>query len=664
VAVIGIAKGAMSLFNKVIENSETLSDKLEETMGGVRSGLSYLGSQLVKLDFSNLIGGMQRAAVAGREYVRVMDDMKDRRIALGFQEATASTRYTEIIMKLKNINTTNEEAQRLAVEAITMQDELSKKKQKIADTELNALLKKIATERGLIKGNSEEEIEIGKKQVLEWAQMSDELTKDMMGKAETFAKSAKDKTIFFGEALTNMFPAITTSISLISNKVAQESVAATDKAGKAAYDLIKNLGQITEAQKGQILGIFQEIEGIRNEEAAKEGKVANRAAKLLEENRKREEKNSKDSVDGKEKTLKEKEKADKEYFDSEMERLKEEEVAYLADLEWKWQMEEAYAKRGQDLLDKKLNAANETRSRLSSFLEEAEQTDFGKTEEFAQRKLKFEEDFNNAKSIEDQNYLTQKYLNSEAEAKKEFDVQQQYLAQLSEYKKEIVLSAFDLVMTLQDRELSKIEEKKNRELDAAGDNAKKKEQIEKKYAKQIADIKRKQAITEKAAALFQIGMNTAQAITGFLKNPGGPAGIVLAVLAGVLGAIQAGIVASKPIPQFYKGVKNFEGGLAKVGEKGVELGETKDRGMFLTPDTATDMMLPRGTTIYPHEKTVEMMRGMQPAYMDKLIEEQRLTRKLIASRTVKSTTITSSGWKYTTEKLRSSQNHIDKYFRC
>lgn len=63
----------------------------------------------------------------------------------------------------------------------------------------------------------------------------------------------------------------------------------------------------------------------------------------------------------------------------------------------------------------------------------------------------------------------------------------------------------------------------------------------------IREIKRKQAINDKAAALFSIFLNTAKAVTENLKNP------ALAIAAGIAGAAQAAAVAARPIPEFRHG---------------------------------------------------------------------------------------------------------------
>jgi hypothetical protein len=71
----------------------------------------------------------------------------------------------------------------------------------------------------------------------------------------------------------------------------------------------------------------------------------------------------------------------------------------------------------------------------------------------------------------------------------------------------------------------------------------------------IAAEKTKQAKQDKALAIFNATIQTAQAIVGFLANPGGIPGIALSVLAGITGAAQIAAISSRPIPKFEKGGK-------------------------------------------------------------------------------------------------------------
>ncbi|MBA4274025.1 MAG: phage tail tape measure protein [Alphaproteobacteria bacterium] len=74
---------------------------------------------------------------------------------------------------------------------------------------------------------------------------------------------------------------------------------------------------------------------------------------------------------------------------------------------------------------------------------------------------------------------------------------------------------------------------------------------EEEKAEEIAKIKRKQALADRAQALVDIATNTAVAITKALPN------VILASIIGGLGAAQAAAVLAQPIPSFAEGTRNF-----------------------------------------------------------------------------------------------------------
>jgi len=105
--------------------------------------------------------------------------------------------------------------------------------------------------------------------------------------------------------------------------------------------------------------------------------------------------------------------------------------------------------------------------------------------------------------------------------------------------------------------------------------------------KKIREIKRKQAIADKAAALISIAIDTARNIVA-AGNP------ILAALYAVLGATQAAIVAAQPIP-YERGTKSAQGGLSRVDEAGEELVVRQGRGRLTT--------LERGDKVIPAPQT-------------------------------------------------------------
>lgn len=122
-----------------------------------------------------------------------------------------------------------------------------------------------------------------------------------------------------------------------------------------------------------------------------------------------------------------------------------------------------------------------------------------------------------------------------------------------------------------DAEYERLEKRKEISLLFAGESAAAREEIERQYDDKRREIEQREAKARKQLALFNIAVDTAQAIVGFLANPGGTKGVTLSIAAGVIGTIQAGLVASQEIPQFWKGTDNAPQGWAFVDEKGPEV---------------------------------------------------------------------------------------------
>ena len=100
-------------------------------------------------------------------------------------------------------------------------------------------------------------------------------------------------------------------------------------------------------------------------------------------------------------------------------------------------------------------------------------------------------------------------------------------------------------------------------------------------------IQRRQAARQKALSLFEIGINTASAVVQALPN------IPLSILIGALGAAQASIVASTPLPALAQG--GFFSGPALIGEAGREFafpidGPQGQNAMSLMADRIVDSM--------------------------------------------------------------------------
>jgi len=116
-----------------------------------------------------------------------------------------------------------------------------------------------------------------------------------------------------------------------------------------------------------------------------------------------------------------------------------------------------------------------------------------------------------------------------------------------------------------DAEYERLEKQRDFAIEMAGGSATAREEIDRQYDERKKAIQRREAEAQKRLAIFNILINTAQAVVSALPN------IPLSIAVGVIGAVQAGLVASQEIPQFWKGTDNAPEGLAWTQEKGAEV---------------------------------------------------------------------------------------------
>jgi hypothetical protein len=132
-------------------------------------------------------------------------------------------------------------------------------------------------------------------------------------------------------------------------------------------------------------------------------------------------------------------------------------------------------------------------------------------------------------------------------------------------------SSVQLAGALGQAQIQNLESQKEFELKNAGDNAKKREEIEIRFAAKRAEIQRKQAIAEKVSAAFSAAVNGAAAITKALATSPLLAAFVAAAV-----ATQIATIAAAPIPKFEKGgtvrgKRHREGGTIIEAEEGEEI---------------------------------------------------------------------------------------------
>lgn len=118
---------------------------------------------------------------------------------------------------------------------------------------------------------------------------------------------------------------------------------------------------------------------------------------------------------------------------------------------------------------------------------------------------------------------------------------------------------------LDDQRFQRLTANKEKELAAAGDNAKERNRIELQYDEKVRTLRRRQAEREKRLAIFNAIINVAQGVTKAISQ-GGIAGAILGALVAAAGAVQIAAISSQQVPAYAKGTKSVPGKGSKDSE--------------------------------------------------------------------------------------------------
>lgn len=177
---------------------------------------------------------------------------------------------------------------------------------------------------------------------------------------------------------------------------------------------------------------------------------------------------------------------------------------------------------------------------------------------------------------------------------------------------------------------------------------KKNDELEKKKRKE----QHKQAVLNKALAVVQVGISTAQGIMQSYAQLGPIAGNAGALLVGILGAIQTAAILAAPIPKYKDGRKGGKKEVAMINDGGVtEVVERKGGKIEMFSGKDRIIQLYEGDTVhksvgdYNKLQRAAMMSSLnmegrkmsdfqasqyfEASYGKELVEEMKLTRKAI-----------------------------------
>lgn len=169
-------------------------------------------------------------------------------------------------------------------------------------------------------------------------------------------------------------------------------------------------------------------------------------------------------------------------------------------------------------------------------------------------------------------------------------------AELMNFESATAANLNNFIISLGDNRIASLEEQARRGIIT-----------EEKAAKEIARIKRNQAIAAKGESIFNILVSQPSAIAKTLGSLGIAGAAAIPILIGLMG-LQIGAVLAQPIPKFAKGTKNAPPGFKLVGEQGPEL--IYDGGGYpIIPNGDSEKIMSKWIPQMPHvsESTLSRM---------------------------------------------------------
>jgi len=171
-----------------------------------------------------------------------------------------------------------------------------------------------------------------------------------------------------------------------------------------------------------------------------------------------------------------------------------------------------------------------------------------------------------------------------------------------------------------ENEYRRLEAQKDISLKFAGDSAEARKKIEEDYQKAHIAIANRENKAKQKQAIFNIAIDTAQAIMATVGKAGF-AGIPMAIILGALGAAQIALVSSQKVPQYFDGTDNHTGGLMLVNDgAGANYREkiVLPGGKEIMPEGRNVLMnAPKGTKVLTHEQQIMEMLNERGISMSK-----------------------------------------------
>lgn len=204
-----------------------------------------------------------------------------------------------------------------------------------------------------------------------------------------------------------------------------------------------------------------------------------------------------------------------------------------------------------------------------------------------------------------------------AQAQREAEAKQAVYAAAVNFANEISDAFFETQIERAAAEVENLQKQKEYELSIAGKNATAKQKINDNYDRELRKARRKQSQAEKDAAIFSATVNTVAGAVRALYDYPYPYNLIVAALVGAAGAVQIASIASKELPEYWKGRDNGPEEWALINERGAEIIEEKGGKKYIAGGgKKTVHKLKAGDKVHTHDDSIEMIEKMTKSRSD------------------------------------------------
>ena len=126
---------------------------------------------------------------------------------------------------------------------------------------------------------------------------------------------------------------------------------------------------------------------------------------------------------------------------------------------------------------------------------------------------------------------------------------------------------------------------------------------------EMLKLKREEAKSQKAQAIFGAVTNTAVAVTKALTGSPAPASFILAAITGAAGLVEINEIQKQPLPSYRGGRKGGKAEFAQINEEGLEIIESKKGSMRI--QAGNYAFLEEGDTVHTHKESQKYLKDIQ-----------------------------------------------------